>query len=429
MAFEELKKEAGKTVSISGFVEELRLLGNLAFIILRRRQGTLQIIAKKKETPELFEELSKITCESVVNVSGLLQLSEQARNGFEIVAKEIEILTKAEPLPLDLSGKIESEFSTRFDNRFLDLRHRKNLNIFILRSKILGYVNEYFQKEGFISVNTPKITTIGAESGASLFKVDYMGKVAYLSQSPQVYKQMLQAAGFEKIYEIGAVFRAEKSHTTRHLTEFTGLDAELSFINKLSDVTDITENMFKYIMSHLEKNDSELLKEMNISFNIPNRFPVIKFYDALELLDKKYGKKILDDDLDPEAEAILGKHFLEKDKSDFVLVIDYPISCRPFYHNYNTDGRTTNSFDLLYKGQEITTGAVREHKLELFLKQAEAKGLNLEDLKEYSKLLRYGCPSHGGFGMGVDRIVGRMANLDNTKEAVLFPRDPDRLTP
>jgi len=429
MVFNYIKEQAEKEISISGFVEELRLLGNLAFIILRRREGTLQIIAKKKETPDLFEELSKVTIESVVNVKGLVKLNEQARNGFEIVAKELFLETKAEPLPIDVSGKINSEMSTRFDNRFLDLRQRNHMNIFLLRSKILKYVNEYFQKENFISVNTPKITTIGAESGASLFKVDYFGRAAFLSQSPQVYKQMLQAAGFERIYEIGAVFRAEKSNTSRHLTEFTGLDAELSFIETMKDVTDVAENMFKYILKELEKNNSELLKEMNIVFNVPEKFPVIKFYDALELLEKKYNKKIDDDDLDAEAEAILGKHFLEQANSDFVFVIDYPISCRPFYHNYNADNKTTNSFDLLYKGQEITTGAVRENKIELFLKQAKEKGLDLESLKDYSALLKYGLPKHGGFGMGLDRIVGRMCNLDNTKEAVLFPRDPDRLTP
>lgn len=428
MAFENLKKNVDNEIEISGFVEELRLLGNLAFIILRRREGTLQVIAKKKEFSN-FDDLNKITIESVVNVKGIVKLSEQARNGFEILLKELVIETKSDALPIDISGKIESDLSTRFDNRFLDLRQRKNMNIFILRSKIIGYVNEYFQKENFIAVNTPKITTIGAESGASLFKIDYMGKIAYLSQSPQVYKQMLQSAGFEKIYELGAVFRAEKSRTSRHLTEFTGLDAELSFVKDLSDITNVAENMFKYIIKQLQNNDFELLKEMNIIFNVSEKFPIIKFYDALELLEKNYNKKIYDDDLDPEAEAILGKHFLENYKSDFVFVIDYPISCRPFYHNYNSDNKTTNSFDLLYKGQEITTGAIREHKLDLFLKQAEAKGLDLEQLKEYSKLLKYGCPSHGGFGMGLDRIVGRMTDLENTKEAVLFPRDPDRLLP
>lgn len=427
MAFEYLKKK--KEAKVEGFVEELRLLGNLAFVILRRREGTLQVIVKKKENPEIFDELNKITVESVISVKGIVQLTEQARNGFEISAKEIKLITKAEPLPLDISGKIKSELPNRLDNRFLDLRLRKNQNIFLLRSKFLGYVNEYFQKEEFVCVNTPKITTIGAESGATLFKVDYMGKTAFLSQSPQVYKQMLQAAGFEKIYEIGAVFRAEKSHTTRHLTEFTGLDAELSYVNKLSDVTDVAEKMFKWVFAKLEKNDKTILDEMKIKFNIPKKFSIIKFYDALELLQKKYAKKITDDDLDPEGEALLGKHFLETEKSDFVFVIDYPISCRPFYHNYNKDKKTTNSFDLLYKGQEITTGAIREHRLDLFLAQAKAKGLNLDDLKEYSKLLRYGCPSHGGFGMGLDRIIGRMLDLENTKEAVLFPRDPERLTP
>ena len=429
MAFDYLKEKVGKEVAISGFVDELRLLGNLAFIILRRREGTLQVIAKKKETPELFEELKKITKESVVNVWGVVQLNKQARNGFEIALKKIEIETKAEPLPIDVSGKIESEFATRLDNRFLDLRLKKNRNVFLLRSKIIKYTNEFFQKEGFIAINTPKITVLGAESGAQLFNVDYFGKKAFLSQSPQLYKQMVQAAGFEKVYEIGPVFRAEKSHTTRHLTEFTGIDFEMSYVNSLKDIMDVVEGLFKYICKQLEKKDSELLKEMNIKNNVPKKFPKIKFYDALKLLKQKYNKKILDDDLDSEAEALLGKYFLENYKSDFVFVTDYPKSSRPFYHNYNDNEDTTNSFDLLYRGQEAITGAIREHRVEVFKNQAIKKGLDLKQLKEYIKIFRFGVPKHGGCGMGLDRIVQKMAGLENIKDAVLFPRDPDRLIP
>ncbi len=427
MAFETMKTQ--KYIKVSGFADEVRLIGNLAFVILRKREGTLQLLFKKKEHPELFEELKNTTIESFVEAEGNVIANEQARNGFEINVEKYKVITKSAPLPIDVTGKIESEMNTRFNNRFLDLRQRKNLNYFVLRSKIIGYVNEYFQKEKFIAVNTPKITTIGAESGAELFKVDYFGRPAYLAQSPQVYKQMLQAAGFERIYEIGAVFRAEKSRTVRHLTEFTGLDAEISFVEKLSDVTDITENMFKHIMSSLEKNDKALLTEMNITFNLPTKFPVIKFYDALDLLKEKYNHIITDDDLDPEGEKLLGKHFLETAKSDFVIVIDYPKTRRPFYHMYNEDNKTTNSFDLLYKGQEITTGALREHRLNLFISQAEAKGIDVNQMKEYVDLLRYGCPPHGGFGMGLDRIVQKMADVENIKDVVLFPRDPDRLSP
>lgn len=427
MAFEHLKDQ--KSVKISGFVDEVRMIGNLAFLILRRRDGTLQLIFKKKEHPELFEELNNTTMESFVEAEGKVALNQQARNGFEISVEKYKVITKSEPLPIDISGKIESEMNTRFNNRFLDLRQRKNMNYFVLRSKVIGYVNEYFQKEGFIAVNTPKITTIGAESGADLFKVDYFGRPAYLAQSPQVYKQMLQASGFEKIYEIGAVFRAEKSRTVRHLTEFTGLDAELSYVEKLSDVTDVIEGMLKYIAKSLEEKDKTFLEEMKISFNVPKKFPVITFYDALALLKEKYNHVINDDDLDPEGEKLLGKHFLEKDKSDFVIVINYPKTRRPFYHMYNDDNKTTNSFDLLYKGQELTTGAVREHRLALFIAQAEAKGLDVKQMKEYVDLLRYGVPPHGGFGIGLDRMIQKMADVENVKDVVLFPRDPDRLSP
>ncbi|NCN39312.1 MAG: aspartate--tRNA(Asn) ligase, partial [Candidatus Aenigmarchaeota archaeon] len=224
------------------------------------------------------------------------------------------------------------------------------------------------------------------------------------------------------------VFRAEKSHTTRHLTEFTGIDAEMN-AEELKTVMDVNKNFFVYVLGKLQENDKELLEKLNIKINCPKEFPVIKFHDALKLLKEQYNHEIKDDDLDPEGERLLGKHFSEKDKSDFVFVTDYPISARPFYHNYNADGKTTNSYDLLYKGQEIVTGAIREHRLELFLKQAEEKGIDVKTLEDYSVILKYGVPVHGGFGMGLDRIVQKIADVDNVKEVVLFPRDPERVKP
>jgi len=427
MAFESLKKK--KTVFVSGWAEEVRLFGGLAFIILRNRNGTLQLTFKKDKNDKLFEEVRKVTIESFVSAKGAVQLSEKARNGFEILVDRFDLENKADALPLDISGKIESDLSVRFDYRYLDLRQKKNQNIFLLRSKVVRYITDYMESQGFVDVNTPKLTTIGAESGAELFKLDYFGKPAYLSQSPQIYKQMLQCAGFEKVFEIGAVFRAEKSRTVRHLTEFTGYDMEMSNATKLHHVTDVLEGCMKYVCKTLEKKDKQIVDELELKFNVPKKFPVVKFYDAVSLLKEKYNKVIEDDDLDAEAEKILGQHFLEKDKSDFVFVTDYPMKKRPFYHRYNKDKKTTNSFDLLYKGQEITTGSLREHRYDVLVQQAKEKGIETESMLDYLNMFKYGMPPHGGYGCGIDRIVQKMVGIENVKECVLFPRDPERLRP
>ncbi len=427
MAYEYLKDQ--KEAEVSGFCEEIRLLGNLAFVIIRKREGTMQLIFKKKENPDAFEAIKGATIESYISAKGIILQNAQARNGFELNVTEARILSKAGPLPLDVSGKIESEMKNRFDNRFLDIRTKKNQNIFLLRSKIIGYVNEYFQKDGYIAINTPKLTVTGAESGAELFKVDYFGRVAYLAQSPQEYKQMAISGGFEKVYEIGSVFRAEKSNTTRHLTEFIGLDVEVSDVYKVEQICHINQEMFKYVISKLEQNNSDLLKEMGISFNVPDEFPIITFDQALKILNNECSYKIDDKDLDSKGEKLLGDYFLNKHKSDFVFVINYPIEAKPFYHMYNEDNKTTKSFDLLYKGQEITSGAIREHRAEEFVKNVLGKGLDPNTMPEYVDIFKYGVPPHGGMGMGLDRIVQKMANIDNVKEVVLFPRDPERLTP
>ena len=419
--FENIKKQ--KQVSVNGWVEELRILGGIAFVILRNREGTIQLIIKKKENVEEFEKVKQTTIESVINVEGDVILNDTARNGFEIKIKKYNILNKSDALPLDIKGNTNTDLSIRFDNRYLDLRNKKNYDIFLLRSKLIGFIHEFFQKEGFIAVNTPKITTLGAESGAELFKLNYYGKTAYLSQSPQIYKQMLQTAGFEKVYEIGPVFRAEKSRTSRHLSEYIGLDIEMSFIYDIKEIMTVEEKMIKYIFNKLKQTSEFKLLELVVK--IPTKIPILDFYDVKEILKKQYNKDI-DDDLDAEAEGFLGNFVLKKYNSDFVFVINYPWSIRPFYH-VKGKNNTTKSFDLLFKGQEITTGSLREHRYNILLQQVKEKGLNEKDLSIYLNMFKYGVPPHGGFGSGIDRIVEKLFNLSNIKEASLFPRTPDRV--
>ncbi|MBI4147432.1 aspartate--tRNA(Asn) ligase, partial [Candidatus Woesearchaeota archaeon] len=288
----------------------------------------------------------------------------------------------------------------------------------------------------------PKITTIGVESGAELFILDYFGKPAYLAQSPQIYKQMFVTGGFERVYEIGPIFRAEKSHTTRHLTEFTGVDFEMGFINDYDEVMDLIEEMFIYLMSNLSSEAAEELKTLGVELEVPNKIPRITMEEAKKILAKSShsvrdvpggtkGKKYRDDeDLDPEGEKLLGELVKEKYGSEFVFITLFPAAVRAFYH-MKPEGRAdvTKSFDLLFNGVEICTGAQREHRYEILKKQAKAKGIDLDQMAEYAEIFQYGVPPHGGAGFGLDRITQRLLKLDNIREAVLLPRDPERTRP
>ncbi|MBN2127294.1 MAG: aspartate--tRNA(Asn) ligase [Candidatus Diapherotrites archaeon] len=427
----EIKSDSGKVI-VGGWVSELRIFGGIKFIVLRDRTGLAQIVLPKKEvSKELFDLVDSFSKESVILVHGLVKKAEQAMNGFEIVPEKIELISKAEaPIPLDISGKIESDLSSRLDWRFLDLRTLKNNALFKIRSKTFKAVIDYFDSLDFTAIQTPKITSAGVESGAELFEIKYFDKKAFLSQSPQIYKQMMVAAGFEKVYEIGPIFRAEKSHTTRHLTEFTGVDFEMGFIKDESTVMDIIEGMLKHIISSIKKECEKELKLFEVELIVPTKIPRIPIQEIRKMLKEK-GKIIPEnDDLDAEAEELLGKIVKEKFNSEFVFATNYPFTKRPFYHmKPENDSNGTRSFDLIWNGVEIATGAQREHRYEILKAQGKEKGVNLDEMKDYAAIFKYGCPPHGGVGFGLDRIVQRMLKLENIKEALLLPRDPERLNP
>lgn len=427
----EVRKEM-KEALVSGWVDQVRDFGGLKFIILKDKEGILQItIPKKKVSKEVADVADSLTKESVISAVGEVKKSKQAPNGFELVPEKLQIISKAQaPVPLDLSGKIKSDLSKRLDWRFLDLRNEKSLSIFKLRARLFEYTVDFFRKEGFININTPKLTVAGVESGAELFPVVYFDKEAFLSQSPQVYKQMMVAAGFEKVYEIGVVFRAEKSRTTRHLTEFTGIDFEMGFIESEHDVMDVIENYMKYIMQQLKKNNEKELEMLGIKVRVPEKIPRIEIKEARKLLAEK-GKKIPDgEDLDAEAEEMMGRIVKDKYNEEFVFVYNYPWEKRPFYHmKPDNDPNGTKSFDLIWNGLEVATGAQREHRYEILKAQAKEKGVDLDGMKDYAAIFKYGCPPHGGVGFGLDRFVESLLKLDNIREGILLPRDPDRLTP
>jgi len=414
---------------IKGFVSEIRNFGNLSFIIIRNGYNKVQVTLIKKENEELFNIVKTLTKESVLEVIGEKKISNQAMNGFEIIPTEINILSLSKtPLPIDLSESINTGFDNRINNRFIDLRKEKVRSIFEIRSKFVKATVDFFDSNDFLNINSPKIVSGGVESGAELFKIDYFGRNAYLSQSPQIYKEMMIAAGFNKVYEIGTVFRAEKSNTTRHITEFTGIDVEIAFIESEHDIISLIERYLIYSFSYIKENCKKQLEILGVDLKVPTSLPIITMPE-LKLLLKERNKVLLpEDDLDPESEKICCEISKEKFNSDFLVVLEYPFSVRPFYHMCKKEN-ITKSFDIIYNGVEIATGAQREHRLEVLKNQIISKGINPTDLDYYLNMLSYGMPPHGGIGLGLDRIIALMLNLKNVKEATLFPRDPERLTP
>src|SRR3989344_52516 len=420
-----------KEVLLKGWVQELRNLNKIKFLILRDRTGDMQTIAFKGTTEEdSFNALTTITNESVVEIVGTPKRNKESRWGIEVLIRKISVVSAAEtPLPIDNSDKGQTHTDKRIDHRFLDTRNLKKQAIFKVRGKIAKILTNFFDNNGFTNINTPKITTIGVESGAELFILDYFGKPAYLAQSPQIYKQMFVVGGFERVYELGPVFRAEKSHTTRHLTEFTGVDFEMGFIDDYDEVMDLIEEMFVDLMSALPKEAVDELTTLGVELDVPKKIPRITMEEAKKMLAKKGKKYGKDEDLDPEGERLLGELVKEKYGSEFVFITLFPAAVRPFYQMKAEGKAVTKSFDLLFNGVEVCSGSQREHRYEVLKKQAKAKGLDLDKMTEYAEIFQFGAPPHGGAGFGLDRITHKLLGLDNIREAVLLPRDPERTRP
>ena len=420
-------KDDGKKIAMHGWVKDIRDLGGLKFLLVRDRTSEVQVTCIKGKTSEkIFSKVSNIPRESAVRITGVVKKTNKTRSGVEIIPIDIDILAKSEsPLPLDMVK--ESSVDKRFDNRFLDLRRRKNTLIFIIKSKMFKYAREFLDKKGFIEIQTPKIVSVGAEGGATLFPLVYFDKEAYLAQSPQFYKQMMQSAGFSKVYEISPAFRAELSHTTRHVSEFISLDVEMSFIDGIDALMDLHEDLIIYMFKKLKENHGKELTELGIDIKIPKKpFPRMSLKEV-EKFTKKHASISVGAELGTEEEKLLGELVKKKYNHDFVFVTEFPWSARPFYHM--KDGNITRSFDLLYKGLEISTGAQREHRIDILKKQAAERNISEESLKYYLQCFKYGMPPHGGFGTGLERILEKLLNLRSVKEAILFPRDPDRLVP
>ena len=422
------KKEFGKPISVAGWIEDIRNLGSIAFIIIRDRKGTLQVTTLKKQHEELFKELVSLPRESVISINGICQENLKVRNGYEIIPEKFDLLSSSDaPLPLGVVDKIESEMDTRFDNRFIDLRKQNIQAIFKIRNHVLTGVHEYLQSQSFIEVHTPNIIASSSEGGTDVFKLKYFEKNAFLAQSPQLYKQTLMATGLDRVYEIAWYFRAEEHNTRRHLNESTAIDLEMAFIQ---DEEEVMNTLEKLICSMIKK-ASECQQELEIlhkKITIPKTpFKRLHYDDVIKELTKNGSTIKWGEDLGAEDERLLGE-IMQKTNDEFYFITKYPIESKPFYTMPEGE-KYSKGFDLEWKGIEIASGSQRVHDLELLKKRLKECDLNPSDFTSYLKAFQYGMPPHGGFGFGIERFLMELLDIQNVRECILFPRDRTRLTP
>lgn len=430
-AITDLENVAGKQVRVAGFVETIRAQKKVQFVVVRDRSGPVQVThVRSDDGKEVEQAIDGLTLGSAIIVDGECKKNEQVKlRGIEILASRIEVVGKAEtPLPIDEKSGIDA----RLDWRFLDLRQPKNQLAFAVETTIEHAMREFWRKEQFTEIHSPKLMGSPSETRAELFQLEYFDKTAYLAQSPQFYKQMAMAAGFDRIFEIGPVFRADPSFTTRHTTEFTSVDMELSWIDSHEDVMSMEERWLTHVLGVVAKEHGAAIKELfDIDVVVPKLpFPRVTMAEAQEVLKKAGHKTPKPGDLDPEGERILAKHIAEQHGHEFVFVTDYPATVRPFYHMRHDDNpELTKSFDLIWKGVEITTGAQREHRYDRLKQQALDKQMKLEPVQFYLDFFRYGCPPHGGLGFGLTRMLMLLLGLPSVREAQFIFRGPNRLTP
>ena len=435
MKIKELNKHFNEEIEVEGFIDNIRNLQWVQFVILRDKTGKVQVTIEKEpsENQELVETINHLTLESTVKIKGKLLESPKVKlNGMEIIPSHIEVTSISSPeLPINIKEKDAQEIDTRLDYRFLDLRNDYNAKIFAIQSEMVKSMREYLYQNDFMEIHTPKLIAAASESGSEVFEVKYFDRKAYLAQSPQFYKQMAMASGFERIFEVGPVFRAENSNTSRHTTEFTGFDLEFSYINSYEDVMDLEEALLTKMLKDIkEKYGDYILETYGKEVIVPeNKFPRVKLADLYQALETRYGYKVEDAakvDLTTEAEKLAYQYAMEEYHSEFIFVTDYPSEKRAFYH-MRKDG-IPQGYDLIWRGVEITTGAQREHRYDILKAQAEEKGLT-KDVEFYLEFFKYGCPPHGGFGLGVDRLTMLLLGLPSLKEAMFIFRGPNRLNP
>jgi aspartyl-tRNA synthetase len=422
----------GEVNHVAGFVENIRNKKTMCFIVLRDVSGKLQLTIEKAKHPEMEETLAKITADSVIEATGLIQASEYVKlNGMEMYPDTITIDSIAEANPIVAPVGEEVNIDSRLDYRWVDLRSEKNTLMFKVQSCFVNAMREFLNKNEFTEIHTPKLIGAESESGAGVFKVEYFNRDAFLAQSPQFYKQMAMAAGLERIYEVGPVFRAEKFATRKHSTEFTSFDLEFSYIESFHDVMHMEEEMITYALKIVkEKYGDEVKKVFDIDVVVPTLpFPVMDLKDVYKELEARYGYTVPESekgDLTTEGERMVAKLSQDMFGHEFLFITGYSKENRAFYHMRDEHG-VPCGYDLIWKGCEITTGAQREHRFDILKAQAAEKGLG-KDIEFYLQFFKYGVPPHGGFAIGVDRMTMLIFNV-GIKEAEFIFRGPDRLNP
>lgn len=418
---------AGEDVIIMGWVHEIRDLGGIIFVLIRDREGMIQVTApSKKVEPNILEEIRKFRKESVVAIKGIVQDSNKAPNGVEIIPNEVTTLNLAnQPLPMDPTEKVKAEIDTRLDSRFLDLRKANISSIFKIKSRILHTVRDFFYENGFIEINTPKLVASATEGGTELFPITYFEREAFLGQSPQLYKQIMMSSGMDKVFEIGQIFRAEEHDTLRHLNEAISIDMEASFMDD-SDVMKILNKMIKQVIIDVNQNCNNELEKLDYKIPIPEEpFQSIAYDEAVDIVNSKGVEMEWGEDLSRAGEKALGETI-----NNFYFLTKWPSEIKPFYVMPDEKNpKISQAFDLMYKDLELSSGATRIHQHDLLVEKITEKGLNPDAFKSYLKAFEYGMPPHAGWGVGADRLTMVLTGVNNIRETVLFPRDRHRLTP
>ena len=413
---------------ISGFIERIRDTKYMLFVIVKDRTGFIQVSLDKNTNADLIKKLENVIAGSVIEFTGKMVLSEYVKQGGrEFLPTDLKILSSAEASPLEDTANID----TRLDYRWIDLRTDKNQLMLNVQSTLVQGMRDFLYKEDFTEIHTPKLISTASESGSSVFEVQYFDRKAYLAQSPQFYKQMAIASGLERIFEVAPAFRAENSNTNRHTTEFTSFDLEFAYIDSYEDVMDLEEDLIIAGLTLVKEKYGDLIKEVfDKEVIIPTKpFPRIKLQDLYKELEKNYGYKIPEfdvGDMNAEAEGLAYKYAMEKYGHEFIFITDFAKTKRAFYHMRKDD--VPQGYDLIWRGTEITTGAQREHRYDILKAQCDEKGLG-KDVAFYLQFFRYGCPPHGGFAIGVDRLNMLLLGIPSLKEEMFIFRGPNRLEP
>ncbi|MCR4842268.1 MAG: aspartate--tRNA(Asn) ligase [Eubacterium sp.] len=419
----------GEKITVSGAVHTVRDMGEVAFVVLRKREGLLQTVYENNVTDVDLKDLREGT---VIRAQGIVNGEDRAPNGVEVRLEHVEILAQpveAMPLPIG-KWKLKTSLEAKLNYRPVSLRNVRERAKFRLQEAIARGFRDYLHEQGFTEIHTPKIAAKSAEGGANLFRLEYFHKPAVLQQSPQFYKQMMVGV-FDRVFEVAPVFRAEKHNTKRHLNEYTSLDMEMGYIDSFEDIMEMETGFLKYTVELLKKDYAKEIKMLGVEVPNADKIPVVRFDEAKKQVSEKYGHEIKNPyDLEPEEEQLIGRYYKEECDADFVFVTHYPSKKRPFYAMDDPeDTEVTLSFDLLFRGLEVTTGGQRIHDYNMLMEKMATRNMEEEGMEQYLACFKHGMPPHGGLGIGLERMTMQLLGEENVREVTLFPRDLGRLTP